>query len=65
MGRSEMVRIDGKVVAETPRAICIEVDEGAGPPVAHWFPLSTVHELHKQDGYIVVDHWIANKEGLA
>ena len=58
---SEGVRIDCEVKGETARAVLVEI-ETVGEK---WFPLSAVNQIHKQDGYIVVDRWIAEKEGLA
>ena len=59
------VTVTGKILHETSAAILIEV-EGTGL----WFPLSTVHEIHRNptDVYsssILVEHWIADKKGVA
>lgn len=66
MSRHEnTVRVDCKVLDETPDAVLVEIDIDGGRPEKHWIPLSTVHEIHKQDGYIVADEWIVRKKGIA
>ena len=53
----EGVRIDCEVKHETARALLVDIDTVGET----WFPMSTVNQIHKQDGYIVVDRWIAEK----
>lgn len=58
------VTVIGKILHETSAAILVEV-EGTGI----WFPLSTVHEIHRNptdfwSSQVIVEHWIAEKKGL-
>ena len=54
----EPVKVEGTLIHKTANAILWEV-EGTGI----WFPLSTVKEEAKD--FLLVEHWIAQKKGIA
>lgn len=55
------VRIDCDSFYQTAKAIRVNIDTVGEV----WFPLSTVHQIHPHDEYIVVDAWKAKELGLA
>lgn len=61
---NDRVRIDCKIIHPTARALLIEVED-AGQV---WIPQSCIHEIHddkrEDQGWVVMDEWIAKEKGI-
>jgi hypothetical protein len=59
MATNDRVEIECEVGHETAKALLIKI-EGK----EYWLPLSQVHEIHRDNGFVVVTRWIAVEKGL-
>ena len=59
----ERVTINCKVGLEGAKALQIKIDMGEWVHIV-WIPWSCVHEIHRDDGTVVIDRWLAIKENL-
>jgi hypothetical protein len=64
----EKIEIKGTILRETGAAILISHNSPEGTTESIWFPLSTVHSIHRSkiegEDTLVVSLWIATKKGL-
>lgn len=61
MPREGTARIKCTITArDTTKAMLVITDDDE----EHWLPFSQVHEICREEGYVVVSQWFADKEGL-